>query len=456
MSSASQISFFRFRDGMHSLTIGKSLVYFTFLFLNLTITYRVLVLSTFSELMGILELVYVSLLAGYVGYRLVWRSIAQNFRINSFEILLVLLSCLPLTSAIAAKIEFDQPILWGILAFKDYYLFFGALVMYNLLRRGEIDLQLVEKAMIAVAWFNLLFFYAMSLFTNAADHRDSIIAGSQSAKGGEVYYRFSMAFIFFGAIYYSVKAFYQKKLWLFGYAALFLIYIVFFRLDRTSIMVTLVAVALFWCTALRREQRWKSVFQLILPATAALLVAYMMVPEVFQKYILMFTDAANTLMGNAAPSGQSWLRLHEMDIASSYIDKHPFIGNGRISNQWIEGGYNHFLGFFYPSDIGFMGQVFIYGYLGAILLYSQFLFALYYILKIKNIRRNVLLVTCKFYLLALFLDSLTNGFLTIYTAQTLTVVMLLFFFYQKDRNMPTSDKLRYNETKELLAPDSVR
>lgn len=433
MPESMQKSLVRFRDGMHSITLNKSLVYFTFVFLNLTITFRVLLLSTFSELMGILELAYVALLAVYLGYRLVYRAFTQNYRLNSFELLLLLLSILPFTSAVAAKVEFDQPLLFGVLAFKDYFLFYGALVLYNLLRRGEITLALVERAMVSVAWFNLFLFYFMSLFTNAAAHKDTLLAGSQSAKGGEVYYRFSMAFIFFGTIYYFIKSFAQNNKRFLIYAGLFLAYIVFFRLDRTSIAVTLFALFAFWVLSISKTKRIRSIIQLVVPAVAALLIGYLIVPEVYLKYTIMFSDAFATLMGEAAPSGQSWLRLHELDIANHFIDKHPFLGNGRVSNQWVEGGYSYFLGFFYPSDIGFMGQVFIYGYLGAVLLYSQFAFALYYISRISKQRRSLFLTVCKYYLLALFLDSLTNGFLTINSAQTITVIMLIFFYYQQDR-----------------------
>ena len=435
MAESARVWFVRANAGLQRITLSKLLVYFFFLFINFTITFRVLLLSPFSELMGYLELAYVVLLAGYIAYRVMVRAMSRNLRLNAFEILLLLISLLPLTSAIAAKIEFDQPVLWGLLAFKDYYLFYGALVVYNLLRSGEITLKLVEKALVAIAWFNLLFFYSMSLFTNPALHKDTLLAGSQSAKGDDVYYRFSMAFIFFGMIYYTVKSYYRKAPQYLIYAALFLIYIVFFRLDRTSIAVSLIAVGGFVLTATRRKERVMTILGLVMPVILGLFLAYLVAPEIFHKYFLMFGDAIDTLRGQSAPSGQSWLRLHEMDIASHYVDKHPFLGNGRISNQWIEGGYSHFLGFFYPSDIGFMGQVFIYGYPGAILLYSQFLFALYYLLKIRNLRRNLLLVSCKFYLLALFLDSLTNGFLTIYTSQSLTIVMIIFFMYQYDKKL---------------------
>ncbi len=445
MFKAPRIRWIYGSEDLHQLMVSKALLYFLFLFVNLTLTYRVMLSSTFSHIIGVLELIYVVLLGLYMGYRLMVRVLAQNFKINSFEILLLLISVFPFISAVAAKIEFGQPLLFGLLAFKDFYLCYGALVLYGMLRRGEISWELVERAFLAVAWFNLLFFYGMSLFTNAAAHQDSLIAGSQAAKGGEVYYRFNMAFIFFGTIYYVVKASYRKSAYYLLLAGLFLIYIVFFRLDRTSIVVVLAAVVAFFFTATSYKMRVRTFFRIAVPGLLGLLLAYLVVPEVFEKYILMFSEAIQTVEGQAAATGQSWLRQHEMDLAIRYIDKHPFLGNGRLSNQWLEGGYSNFMGFFYPSDIGFMGQVFMYGWLGAVLLYSQFLFALYYILKTRGTRKNIFQVACKFYLLALFLDALTNGFLTTYTAQSLTVVMLVFFFYQKGEWLHHAQKRSKNE-----------
>ena len=139
------------------------------------------------------------------------------------------------------------------------------------------------------------------------------------------------------------------------------------------------------------------------------------------------------------------MRLEELEIALKYIDKNPLVGNGKVSGQWVEGGYNYFLGFFYASDVGIFGQIFMYGAIGATVLYFQFILALNYILKIKYIKRNVLLVTLKFFLLALALDSITNGYLTIYSAQSITALILVYHFYERDRLIGFKLRMEQNQ-----------
>jgi hypothetical protein len=85
--------------------------------------------------------------------------------------------------------------------------------------------------------------------------------------------------------------------------------------------------------------------------------------------------------------------------------------------------------------VGYLGQIFLYGYLGAAFLYGQYLLSLYYILRIRHITSNVFLSTLKFFLLALALDSITTGYLTVYSAQTVTVLMLLCYFFEMDRKI---------------------
>jgi hypothetical protein len=123
----------------------------------------------------------------------------------------------------------------------------------------------------------------------------------------------------------------------------------------------------------------------------------------------------------------------EVDIAVNGFLKNPIFGNGKISTYFIPDGYNHFYGFFYTSDVGIFGYLFSSGLLGLGLIFFQFVLAIKYIFGIKYIKRNVFLVTLKITLLVHALDAITTEYLTIYAGQTLTLILLIFYFYQRDK-----------------------
>ncbi len=416
-----------------SAIFDKTFVLSVFLFFNFMITFRVLLISLIPEAELIMEAIYELIIFIYLGYRLVHRAQSGNLRFNSLEIYLVLIFFLPFLASYAAMLEFGQPIWYGIGTFRDFYLIFGGLIVYNMLRNNTVSIELVERMFVLTAWANVLLFYFMTLFTNPAQYQDTGLAGANTAKGGDVYYRFNMAFVFFGTIYYFTKAFFRKKPHLMLYGLIFFVYVVFFRFDRTSIAVLVAALVALYATALapRRQMIW--LLGAITPLSAVIILVYFANPGIYSKYYLMFADAFSTLGGSLNAEGEESVRLSELRIAYEYIEKNPWIGNGKVSPRWVEGGYNYFLGYFYQSDIGFVGQIFMYGFLGAALLYFQFALAINYILRIKHIKRNVFLVTLKFFLLALALDTITTGYLTIYAAQSMTPLILIYFFYQKDR-----------------------
>lgn len=427
------MQFLKTTSGFGKLTFSKFLLYYIFLFFCFIVSYRVLLNSTIYPLIKVLEIVYLAGIFLYLAYRLLKRSVSKNFKINSFEALLILLSTLPFISAIAARFEFGQPIVYGLATSREFYFIYGGLVIYNMLKEGEVSIDLVERAFLGAVWFNLIFFYFLSLFTNPSAYKDTGLAGSNTAKGGDVYYRFNMSFVFMGSIYYTVKAFLKKNYINLLYASFFIIYLVFFRLDRTSIFVVFASLGLFFVTGLSIKQQALSIIKVGVPGVLLLGIIILAFPEILEKYLAMFSDVIATLLGKANEDGKESVRLHELNVAIKYIAKNPIIGNGKVSPSWVEGGYNHFLGFFYASDIGVVGQVFVFGFVGATILYSQFLFSLYYVINTHTFKSNVFFVSSKFYLLAMFMDSITNGYLTLYAAQTLTVIAFIYYFYKQSK-----------------------
>jgi len=405
----------------HALTVG-------ILAFVITIVWRVLTVSHFTLVIGALEVALVPLLVAWVVWRIVQRSLANDWRINGFEIYVLLMVLLPLGAAIGAQREFGQPLIWGIFAFKDYYLLLGVLAVYHWLRMGWISLRQLEQALLIVAWTCLIYFYLATLFINPAPYQDTPLAGANDIKGGGVYYRFNMCAMYFGAIYYSARTFMRERWIDLLPALLFAAYVVVFRMDRTSMAVTAIGMAgvVLWHAPWKRLA--KVALVILVPALVAVMVLFLAAPSKVEQYTFMFKDALHTVTGTEEGAAEVSVRTLEVAIAKRQVAQHPWIGNGRISHTWNEGGYEQFLGFFYPADVGMLGLVFIYGYPGMLFLYAVFLIAFIYMLRVKGRKDDLLFATSRFLLLALFLDSLTNGQLTQNPAQALLMMGLMHHY----------------------------
>lgn len=442
-----------FNRNSSNLVFYKSLLHVILLFIIITITYRVFLVSVLYFLQLVLEVLFEAFIVIYLLSRIMRRAIARDFKLNHIEIYLIILFFLPILPAIGAYQRFGQPIFYGLGTFRDFYLIFGSLVVYNMLRSGEITIQMVEKAFVSLTVFNMFFCYGLTFFTDPANFQDTGIAGANDLKGGEVYYRFNMSLFFFGSIYFVVKAFYQKNTKYLLWAGLFLIYIIFIRLDRTSMAGVFAGIGLFLATGIGTRSQFTSIFRLVLPLALVLVFAAIAVPEILDRYALMFNDAISTTTGSRNDYAEESVRLAEYNIAVEGIKDKPLIGNGKVSTQWVEGGYNAFYAFFYASDVGIFGQVFMYGFIGASILYGQFLFALFFAIKIRHIKRNIFLVTLKCFLFTHSLDSITNGYITIYAGQTIMAVVLIYYFYQEDRKLGA--QLRMNRVISKTAIESA-
>jgi hypothetical protein len=423
----------RLNASASKVTFDKAVLYYIFLFFNFLVGFRVLLETIFQVIDLALEAIYLGVIFLYLGYRVSKRIFTRNFRLNPFELLLSMLFLLPFLGGFSAYLEWGQPLLYGIGTFRDFYLIFGALIVYNMLRNKEIDISLVEQAWVSVAWFNMILFYGMTFLVDPSQFQETGAAGANELKGGDVYFRFNMSYMFFGSIYYAIKAIMKRKSIYLLYAALFLIYIVFFRLDRTTILVSVGAIGAFFLFRMSLKSKVLNLLKFGIPAILLIVLTLMLFPEEYTQYYVMFSDIFTTVSSVDNTTSEQSIRLTELNIALEYIEKNPWIGSGKVSGQWVEGGFQHFLGFFFISDIGIAGQVFVYGFIGMIVLYSQFLFALFFGLKIGPLKKNVFLMTCQFFLLALFVDSFSNGYLSMYAAHSINAIMVIYYFYEQDK-----------------------
>ncbi|MEM7163016.1 MAG: O-antigen ligase family protein [Bacteroidota bacterium] len=412
---------------------------------NFIISFRLTNSTVLHDIGKMTETLYLVLLFLYISSRVINRLVKGNLKLNGFEFMFCIYLALPILPAVSAYFVWDQPFYLGFLSFREFYLMGGALVLYNFVKDNVKKLIVVEKSMVITAWIALTLFYLTSLFADPTQFLDSKVVSFSANRGGILLFKFNMGFVFFGSIYYFVRTLKKGGLINLVCFAMFIIYIFFFRQDRSSMLAVAAALGLFALFHLdfQRKILVSSILSVI--SICAIVLIYHLNPESIEAYVFMFEDILYALSGESNPNVGMSVRIYETAIANTYVQENPLLGNGKISNYFMEGGFNALFYFFYPTDIGLIGSVFTYGIPGTILLYSQFIFVVYWIRKIKYFKENVFFLATSYYLLILFIDSMSNGYLTLFSSQSISTVAIIFMFYMYDKAIVKEVRSRFTK-----------
>jgi hypothetical protein len=83
-------------------------------------------------------------------------------------------------------------------------------------------------------------------------------------------------------------------------------------------------------------------------------------------------------------------------------------GNGDISHWW-RGGYDVLIGHFYPTDIGWVGIIYVYGVAGLVFFNQQATFLASYYRKLGAEKNQVFTKSLIAFLVYYLIHSITNG-----------------------------------------------
>jgi O-antigen ligase len=157
----------------------------------------------------------------------------------------------------------------------------------------------------------------------------------------------------------------------------------------------------------------------------------------FDKYQILYQNVFNVFQGESPDEASSAVRFMEFNTALDYIKKNPLLGNGFISNQW-NGGWHDILGYFYPVDIGILGNIFVFGILGTIVIYLPYYYSLTMSKEVKS--NNVFFKTCEYMLLFFFLCMFFSAVNIRDSSSIMFLVCLLYYFryfYSPDHVKPS-------------------
>ena len=338
-----------------------------------------------------------------------WRT---QWRFSSFELyLLAMMLLIPFLSGLFAWREFGQPIIYGFLSQRGVTLFAGALLLIHGLRYRIFTLRDVEKSLLFLAWGTLILYLIMKTLLDPAMFSSYGKGFVEGGDGDHPSFKLPGIFIIFGIYYYLFLGFRKKQGKYYLIAGLFFIFLLGDAGGR-SMTVAMLATFVFFV------YRWGGVSRLIalLPKmlvviTLFLGIAYVANPESVSSRVEKFSDAFTVAFtGNEVEDVSANARILETLIAMPYVQKNPLLGNGNISNQWQDGYEGVLGGYFYPSDIGIIGVLYMYGVVGFILFAWQYWFAIREANRLPIQIHNPMLDATKGCLLYLAIHSLVTGF----------------------------------------------
>jgi hypothetical protein len=350
--------------------------------------------------------------------------------------LCILTSSMMLWSGWAALLTFGQPLVFGVLAQRDLLLCFAGIYLYLSLRTNRVNLDEIERVFVFLAWGSALTYLVLINVLDPNQYRDvrGFIAYSE-LRGGYLFH-FNVLLIVFGAIYYLVRSLFLVRLSSITAALFFLSYLVLVHKGRAVLIALVLSLALMIIFYVSSRQRLRFLLWLV-PLGALIVVALVFSGDgATGDYSRLFGSAFSVLQGTSSVDTSANARLWEIAAAVKYIAANPLVGSGELSHQW-NGGFQSAMGYFYPSDIGLVGVVFVYGVLGLVLLHLHYFWIARYARTIQCEPNQGFLFAAKIFCLYFLINSIVTGDTVFSPAISFVLLALFAFHYENQRALVT-------------------
>lgn len=294
-----------------------------------------------------------------------------------FFVFTALLFFCALVSAVLANINFNQPLILGILARRD--IFVSVIPAYFLIYHlGSSKTERVMRRFILLAKLYIVSLFVLSLTIDPVTINDALSGDDQL----RLYFvDFSASFSAYrlklsplpGLIYLVYFLSDRKKNYSdFCVLVVFYVWLFFFyggRIAIASIIILYVALAI---RSVRTKRGLAKVGLSVNIIIMLIISGFMFMPEVrLESRIEGFSQAINAISGIDSSNLSD---VSSLSRASQYLQLNSrldvidyFFGLGQLSNQW-DGGFDNIFGRFHPSDLGIYGFIGIFGVFGLIIL----------------------------------------------------------------------------------------
>lgn len=394
---------------------------------------RILMRTPFEDAAMYVEATYeVMLVIGFAIY-LLQKAITKT--VSRFEAYIIVICILPFTGAFTAGYHYDQPLIYGLLAQRDFYLCLSAIFLFNALKTGFIPLDQLRRVLLGVSWFCLIAYTIVNFTVNPAPFKSTGFVGYNPLKGGYIF-RFNMSILIFATFYYFTSFVKNLNKLHALYFVLFFAYIALIRQDRTIVLTLIVGLVVL---IIRYVNLQRSAYILSIVSAFGIIIfagLYVTSSDFISKINDLYVNSLEVVMNLGAEeemSGRGTIRIVEAQIAADGFAESPILGRGALSRRY-EGGFNAIHGHFYPADVGILGVLFLYGIFGTALVFFQSILVLQYGNTVLRKNQSVFLVACFIFLIQFYLNSLTDGNVVLDPAVSLLFICPLYYVYYRDKS----------------------
>ncbi len=403
----------------------KALFKHLLLILTLFVSFRAGFRTPWNHIFTLAEEVFIGLLILFLFFQLLAWILGKDAP-GKFEMFILLLLILPLFSAVNSYLHFGQPLIYGLATTRNFLLLIAGLLFYNLLKHRLVSLALLKNIFIASAWITLGLFLYFYFTINPEKYADSFFIGYNPLKGGYIF-KFQIPLLVFALLYYTFSFILKHRLSDLILSLPFYYLMIFIRQDRSITIMCLLVIAIFFFRKVYIRAFFRYTVMLIIGLLFASFIIEITDYRPPETTIAKFYNLWLTVTGQETLESATNIRRIQVlrvwpDIASNW-----WFGLGDLSPQW-KGGFARIYGYFYPSDIGLLGVIYLFGITGLLLLMTQYLLAYLTARKLKD--DNLFITTCCYFLLFSFLDSFTSGQMVFFPANSMIPLALIYYSYR--------------------------
>jgi len=355
----------------------------------------------------------------------------EHWKLDGFEwYAIALIAVVPMMSAVRARSEFGQPILYGLLTQRHIFSVAAVLFCIHRLRRGFFRLSEVRSALMILAWGTSILWSFMRIALNPAAYVNPANYGFVS-EGDQPIFALQTHFIIFGVLYYALRGLRTRRGRDYLLALLLLTGAVDVVSGRVMILALLISFLFFAFRWLRLKRLTIMLLKMAMGIGLLVGLLYLVAPKFVTGRIAQFQAGIIVVFtGEESDDASANGRIPQVLLATPGIQEHPLFGNGSLSAQW-EGGIQSAMGArFYAEDIGVIGALYNFGFIGLTLFCWQYWFAVRAVKDLPPESNSALLDAAKGFLL---FTALGSTLFIYHVATTLFFVMLLRFIASRHR-----------------------
>lgn len=382
-------------------SIVKKFIIFFLMLMYFIVTFRVFAYVPIGLIEDITTIFFILILLAFYLFELYVDF--SNKKTTLIHLLILPILFIPFFNCIQAKEVYGQPVIYGLLAQRTNFLILVAVFNVFLLKKGMISLKQIEFYFLITTHFCLAIFFYYNLFIDPLQYIDTELVSYSMTRG----YRFKFSNILVNSLmFYCIFQIWINKLRSYYFSLIIcLLYTIVYVQDRSQLVAIAATLFLYYMRNFSIRKKIFYAISIISGVVVLFFLLYWIFPELINIYIQLYTNATSLITGDLATDASTNLRITESKIAVEGFKEHPLMGTGFVSRQW-NGGYNAIFNYFYPSDVGILGNLFVYGIIGTIIYYLLFFFSYWFSIPLKN-NFDVFLVTCQYTMLFLFIDMMT-------------------------------------------------